>query len=154
MEILARRDASGEFQIELGPVVFTLPVEVVKALQQVIEQRINQPSEVDAENLKRKLEAYRTLATKMASVDDRVVQKFATKVTPEQLVTIVRLAQGDVLYNKVLRNLSQQNRRQFEEDYAQLNKITEQHACLYMEQLVPTIKRAAQEQKQYHASMG
>jgi flagellar motor switch protein FliG len=128
-------------------------MDVVKALQTVVEQRLNQPSDVDAENLKRKLEAYRALATKMASVDDRVVQKFAPKVTPEQLITMVRLAQGDVLYNKVLRNLSQQNRRQFEEDYAQHNKITEQHACLYMEQLVPLIKRAAQEQKELHASL-
>jgi len=152
MEISASRNKTGEYQLEIGPVMFSLPSDAVKALQQVIDQRLNQNSAVDDENTKRKMTAYRILASKMTGVDDRIVQKFAPQVTPEQLVTIVRMAEGDGLYKKVAKNLSKQNRRQFEEDYAAMDKITEQHACLYMEQIVPLIKRAAQEQKELHLS--
>lgn len=152
MEISASRNKTGEYQLEIGPVMFSLPSDVVKALQQVIDQRLNQNSVVDDENTKRKMTAYRVLASKMTNVDDRIVQKFAPQVTPEQLVTIVRMAEGDGLYNKIAKNLSKQNRRQFEEDYAAMDKITEQHACLYMEQIVPLIKRAAQEQKDLHSN--
>jgi flagellar motor switch protein FliG len=146
MDIEAKRKESGEFELEIGPVVFTLPVEVVKALNTLLEERLNNPSAADDESHKRKLTAYRELASKMIGVDDRIVQKFSPQVTPEQLVTIVRLAEGDALYQKVVKNLSKQNRRQFEADYADLDKITEQQACLHMEQLVPMIKLAAQEQ--------
>lgn len=147
MDIEAKRKESGEFELEIGPVVFSLPVEVVKGLSTLLEQRLNNPSVADDESHQRKLTAYRVLAGKMIGVDDRIVQKFAPQVTPEQLVTIVRLAEGDGLYNKVVKNLSKQNRRQFEEDYAALDKITEQNACLHMEHLVPLIKSAAQEQQ-------
>lgn len=152
MEISASRNKMGEYQLEIGPVTFSLPSDVAKALQQVIDQRLNQNSAIDDENTKRKITAYRVLASKMIGVDDRIVQKFAPLVTPEQLVTIVRLAEGDEFYKKVVKNLSKQNRRQFEEDYASMDKITEQHACLYMEQIVPLIKRAAQEQKELHSN--
>ena len=152
MEISASRNKMGEYQLEIGPVTFSLPSDVAKALQQVIDQRLNQNSAIDDENTKRKITAYRVLASKMIGVDDRIVQKFAPLVTPEQLVTIVRLADGDEFYKKVVKNLSKQNRRQFEEDYASMDKITEQHACLYMEQIVPLIKRAAQEQKELHSN--
>lgn len=151
MEIAASRTKTGECQLDIGPVTFTLPSEVVDALQQVIDQRLNQSNAIDDEGIKRKLEAYKALASKMIGVDDRVVQKFAPKVTPEQLVTIARLAEGDALYQKICRNLSKQNRRQFEEDFKVMNKITEQHACLYMEQIVPLIKIAAQEQKELYS---
>ncbi len=147
MEITANRNKKGVYQLEIGPVTFALSQEVVEGLRKVIDQRLNQGNEIDAENLKRKLEAYRALASKMIGVDDRIVQQFAPQVTPEQLVTLVRLADGDELYEKVLRNLSKQNRRQFEEDYAALDKITEHNACIYMEQLVPLIKTAAEQQK-------
>lgn len=153
MDIEARRDESGEFQLEIGPVTFTLSVEAIEALHQVVHQRLNDPNHEDQEAIKRKLAAYKVLATKMANVDDRIIQKFSPQVTSEQLVTIVRLAEGDALKEKVSRNLSMQNRRQFEEDYATMNKITEQHACLHMEQLVPYIKQAAQEQKALHAEL-
>lgn len=147
MEISASRSASGTYQLEMGPVTFTLSEKAIEALHQVVAQRLNPNSGAEAESLKRKLEAYRALASKMAAVDDLVVQKFAPKVTPEQLVTMVRLADGNDLYHKVVKNLSKQNRRQFEEDYQALDKITEHNACIYMEQLVPLIKQAAQEQK-------
>ncbi|MEA1988630.1 MAG: FliG C-terminal domain-containing protein [Pseudomonadota bacterium] len=152
MEISASRNKVAEYQLEIGPVMFSLPSDAVKALQQVIDQRLNQNSAVDDENTKRKMTAYRVLASKMTGVDDRIVQKFAPQVTPEQLVTIVRMAEGDSLFKKVAKNLSKQNRRQFEEDYAAMDKITEQHACLYMEQIVPLIKRAAQEQKELYSN--
>lgn len=147
MEILGSRLKSGEYQLEIGPVTFTLPSDVINALQQVIEQRL-QKNGSENDSIHRKLEAYRALASKMMGVDDRIVQKFAPQLSPEQLVTIARLAEGDGLYQKILKNLSMQNRRQFEEDYASMDKITEQHACLYMEQIVPLIKQTAQEQKQ------
>ncbi|MDX1352620.1 MAG: hypothetical protein R3254_06380, partial [Thiomicrorhabdus sp.] len=94
MEIAASRTKTGEYQLDIGPVTFTLPSEVVSALQQVIDQRINQNNAIDDEGVKRKLEAYRALASKMIGVDDRIVQKFAPRVSPEQLVTIARLAEG------------------------------------------------------------
>lgn len=152
MEIAVSRTENGEYQLEIGPVTFSLPEDAVSALQQVIDQRLNQNNEVDSVN-KRRLDAYRALASKVIGIDDRIVQNLATKVTPEQLVTITRLAEGDSLYEKVARNLSKQNRRQFEEDYKAMDKISEKHACLYMEQIVPLIKRAAQEQKELQASL-
>ncbi|MBD3754569.1 MAG: hypothetical protein IE937_02895 [Gammaproteobacteria bacterium] len=153
MEISAKRNHDGEYLLELGPVTLTLPSAAIKALTEVIDQRLNQSDEKEQQELQKKLAAYKALATKMSEVDDRIVQTFAPQVTPEQLVTIVRLAEGDVLREKVLRNLSKQNRRQFEEDYAALNKITVHQACLYMEQLVPLIKKVAQQQKALHESI-
>ncbi len=150
MDIEAKRKETGEFELEIGPVVFSLPLEVIKKLSDLLQQQLNNPSATD-ENLARKLSAYRALATRMAGVDDRIVQKFAPRVAPEQLVTIARLSEGDRLYNKIAKNLSKQNRRQFEQDYSDLDKITEQSACLYMEQLVPLIKLAAKEQKDIQA---
>lgn len=147
MEIAAKRNKNGVYQLELGPVTFSLNEQAVGALQQVINKRLNSAGEIDSQNLKRKLTAYKVLASKMSAVDDVIIQKFAPQVTPDQLVTIVRLAEGDELHNKVLKNLSSQNRRQFEEDFARLDKITEHNACIYMEQLVPMIKKAAQQQK-------
>jgi flagellar motor switch protein FliG len=149
MDIEAKRKASGEFELEIGPVVFSLSIDMIKALHDLLEQRLNSSSVADDENHQRKLTAYRTLANKMIGVDDRIVQKFSPEVTPEQLVTIVRLAEGDGLYQKVVKNLSKQNRRQFEDDYAALDKITEQNACLHMEQIVPLIKRVVQEQEDW-----
>ncbi len=147
MDIKAWRDESGQFQLEMGPVIFTLHEEAIEGIRKVIDQRLHHSSELDEEGGRRKIKAYRVLASKMASVDDRIVQKFAAQVSPEQLVTIVRLAEGDALYQKVLKNLSKQNRRQFEEDYKAMDKISEHHACLHMEQVITLIRRAAEEQK-------
>lgn len=147
MDISANHSKSGEYQLAIGPVTFSLPSDAISALGQVVEQRLNQNSSIDAENIKRKLQAYRALASKMIGADDQIIQKFAPQLTPEQLVTMARLADGDGLYQKVMRNLSKQNCRQFEEDFATMNKITEHSACVYMEQIVPLIKKTAQEQK-------
>ncbi|MCF6346652.1 MAG: hypothetical protein L3J00_09350 [Thiomicrorhabdus sp.] len=147
MDIKAWRDESGQFQLEMGPVIFNLPEEAIEGIRQVINQRLHHSSELDEAGGRRKIKAYRILASKMANVDDRIVQKFAAQVLPEQLVTIVRLAEDDALYKKVLKNLSKQNRRQFEEDYQAMDKISEHHACLHMEQVITLIRRAAEEQK-------
>lgn len=147
MDIAASRDQRGAYHLQTGPVTFALDESAVEALRQVIDQRLNKGSEIDAENMKRKLQAYRALASKMAGVDNKIIEKFAPQVSPEQLVTIVRLAEGDSLYQKISKNLSKQNRRQFEADYEAMDKITEHNACIYMEQLVPLIKKTAQEQK-------
>lgn len=152
MDIKAWRDESGQFQLEMGPVVFSLPEAAIEGIRQVIDQRLHHSSELYGEGGRRKIKAYRVLASKMASVDDRIVQKFAAQVLPEQLVTIVRLAEGDALYQKVLRNLSKQNSRQFEEDYQAMDKISERHACLHMEQVITLIRRAAEEQKALNKS--
>lgn len=153
MEVKAKRDGQGEYYLDIGPVTLSLSAQVIKALHTVIDQRLNQFSEQEAAALDKKFQAYKVLATKMSAVDDRIIQKFAPQVSPEQLVTIVRLAEGDVLLQKVLKNLSRQNRRQFEDDYAAMDKITVQHACLYMEQLVPMIKKAAQEQRELQQAL-
>ncbi|WP_319558494.1 FliG C-terminal domain-containing protein [Thiomicrorhabdus sp.] len=147
MEISARRGDDGAYILQLGNVEFDLPEDAVDALYEVVDQRLHHAENLDDENLKEKITFYHNLATKIAGIDDRLVQKFAPKVSAEQLVTIARLAEGDVLYNKILRNLSRQNRRQFEDDYAHMDKITEQHACYHMEQMVPLIKQAAAEHK-------
>lgn len=147
MEISAKHLASGDYQLDIGPVQFVLNQQVIKGLHHVMTQRLEQGNEQEQKVIEKKLLAYKALATKMGAVDDQVVQKFVVRIRSEQLVTMVRLAEGKVLYNKVLRNLSTQNRRQFEEDYHSLNKITEHQAVVYMEQIVPILKQAAQEQK-------
>lgn len=125
--------------------------EIVKALYDVINQRLTESSSGDAALLEKKLAAYKALASKMRAVDDRVIQKFAVQLLPEQLVTLVKLSGSDSFYQKTLRNLSKQNGRQFENDFKELTQITTQQACIYMEQIVPLIKKAAQEQRQLTA---
>lgn len=151
MEVTAKRNQQGEFELEMGPVTLELNAQVIEALRSVIDKRLNSSNDQETQLLEKKIQAYRVLATKMAEVDDRIIQEFAPQVGAEQLVTMVRLAEGNTLREKVLRNLSKQNRRQFEDDDKALGEITYQHACLYMEQIVPLIKQAAQHQKQLQA---
>ncbi len=153
MEISARRNKEGVYQLDMGPVTFSLSAAAVDALQKVIDRRLNQGNDIESQQLEKKLQAYKTLANKMTEVDNRIVQEFAPKVSPEQLVTIVRLAEGNALYDKVVNNLSKQNRRQFEQDYKDLDKITVHNACIYMEQMVPMIKEAARQQKEIKNEM-
>lgn len=153
MEVSAKHRDSGDYELEIGPVLFTLNHDVIEGLEHVIKKRLNQGAAKDEASMQKKLSAYRNLATKMGAVDDKVVQKIVVRIRAEQLVTMVRLAEGKVLYNKVLRNLSTQNRRQFEDDYKSMNKITEHQAIVYMEQIVPILKHAAQEQKKLQNEM-
>lgn len=153
MDISASRDSKGNYQLEIGIVNFHLTEEVISGLNKVLDQRLNRDDALEEENLKRKLKAYKILANKMSLVDDLVIQRFARQVTPEQLITLVRMADGCDMYEKVLNNLSKQNRTQFEDDYMSINKITEHNACIYMEQIVPLIKQAAKEQKALHDNL-
>lgn len=147
MDIIASKDQNGMNQLEIGPVILELPNQVVKGLYDAVHKHLNEPDAEAKKVLEKKLLAYRTLASKMRTVDDRIVQKFAAQLKPEHLVTLVRLSEGDSLYQKVVRNLSKQNARQFKMDYEDFNTITEHQACVYMEKIVPLIKKAAQEQK-------
>lgn len=147
MDITAKRDHDGQYILEMGPVFFELPLESLELLHKLVGERLGNHATVDMDGLNKKLNAYRALASKLVSMDDRVLQKLVTQLTPEQLVTMVRLADGERLFHKVIRNLSRQNGQQFQQDYHDLNKITVHQASLYMEQAVPMIRQAAQEQK-------
>lgn len=153
MDISASRNQTGENVIEIGPITLTLTDEVVQSLQNVIHKRLSQTDEEEAAMLAKKMLAYKALANKMSGIDDRVMQKLAVQLKPEQLITMVRLADGPALYEKILNNLSKSNRTQFTEDYRSLDKITHHQALMYMEQIVPFIKSAAQEQKELLATL-
>ncbi len=152
MDIEVRKTKTG-VQLDFGQVMLQLPTEVVSALQQVVEKRLNMSGEAERQAIKKKLVVFRDLANKLAHMDDRVLQKVLPQLTPEQLVTLVRLSDGDYFYRKVLRNMSKTNRRQFEEDFERLNKITEHQAVIYMEQIIPLLKKAAQEQKRLEMAL-
>ena len=79
--------------------------------------------------------------------DNRIVQKFAVLLSAEQLITLARLAQAESLYNKIMMNLSKQNKAQFEDDYRAMKGITEKQALINMEQIIPIIKQVAKEVK-------
>ena len=153
MEIEIHRLKNGDLRLDFGQVMLHLPPEIIKALQHVVEKRLNMSGEAERAALEKKLAIFRDLANKLAHMDDRVLQKVLPQLTPEQLVTLVRLSEGDYFYQKVLRNMSKTNRRQFEEDYARLNRITKHQAVIYMEQIIPLLKKAAQEQKALEAQM-
>lgn len=147
MEISAKRTETGEYLLEIGYVTIELPQEAVSGLQQIISKRLGQGSDVDQQALQKKLKVYRDLANKLVSADDRIIQQVALQMSPEQLVTVARLAEGERLFHKIMRNMSRQNGKQFQEDYQALTKITEQQACVNMEKVVPLIRKAAQQQK-------
>ncbi|MGC9385603.1 MAG: FliG C-terminal domain-containing protein [Hydrogenovibrio sp.] len=147
MDITAKRDQDGRYILEMGPVFFELPISSLEMLHKLLEERLSNQSDEDLATLHKKIKAYRALASKLVAMDDRVLQKLVTKLSAEQLVTLVRLAEGKRLFNKVIRNLSRQNGQQFQQDYHDLNKITLHQATLYMEQAVPMIRQAANEQK-------
>ncbi|HIC99883.1 MAG TPA: hypothetical protein EYP05_00885 [Piscirickettsiaceae bacterium] len=153
MDIEIHKLKNGEIRLDFGQVMLHLSPEVIKTLQQVVEKRLNMSGEAERAAIEKKLAIFRDLANKLAHMDDRVLQKVLPQLTPEQLVTLVRLSEGDYFYRKVLRNMSKTNRRQFEEDYARLNRITKHQAVIYMEQIIPLLKKAAQEQKALEAQM-
>ncbi|HIQ40358.1 MAG TPA: hypothetical protein EYH46_04210 [Sulfurivirga caldicuralii] len=153
MDIEIHKLKNGEIRLDFGQVMLHLSPEVIKTLQQVVEKRLNMSGEAERAAIEKKLTIFRDLANKLAHMDDRVLQKVLPQLTPEQLVTLVRLSEGDYFYRKVLRNMSKTNRRQFEEDYARLNRITKHQAVIYMEQIIPLLKKAAQEQKALEAQM-
>ncbi|WP_294949112.1 FliG C-terminal domain-containing protein [Sulfurivirga sp.] len=151
MDIDIRRLKDGHIQLDFGQVMLNLPPAAIEALQQVVDKRLNMSGEAERAAIRKKLAVFRDLANKLAHMDDRILQWILPQLTPEQLVTLVRLSEGDYFYQKVLRNLSRTNRRQFEEDYQRLDRITQHQAVIYMEQIIPLLKQAAQRQKQLEA---
>ncbi len=151
MDIDIRRLNDGHIQLDFGQVMLNLPPAAIEALQQVVDKRLNMSGEAERAAIRKKLAVFRDLANKLAHMDDRILQWILPQLTPEQLVTLVRLSEGDYFYQKVLRNLSKTNRRQFEEDYARLDRITQHQAVIYMEQIIPLLRQAAQRQKQLEA---
>jgi len=150
MEVNAERLEDGRYLLDLGPVSFHLDAATLEQLNKVVSQRLHQSEEAEAATLQKKLNAYRKLAQKLVSMDDRVLQKLLPQLAPEQTVTLVRLS-TEGMYDKVCRNFSRQNAKQFEDDYQAHDKITLHQATLYMEQMMPMIKQAAQEQKKLQA---
>jgi len=147
MEITDKREENGHLILGFGGVTLELPEKAIESLQKLISERLSQAVGGSTESLQRKIKTYRNLATKMIVVDDLVLQSILPKMKPEQLVTMVRLADGERLFHKVMRNLSRQNGQQFQQDYLDFDQITEHQACVYMEQIIPLIKEAAQMQK-------
>lgn len=147
MEILAKRNESGSFHLTMGYVSFDMSESAIQALQKVISERLGQSSEKDKLITEKKIQAYRQVANKLVQADNRIVQKFAVLLSAEQLITLARLAQDESLYNKIMMNLSKQNKAQFEDDYRAMKGITEKQALINMEQIIPIIKQVAKEVK-------
>lgn len=147
MEISAKRGTDGEYLLEMGYVTIELPYDAVTQLQLIIDKRLNQSSEIEQQSLDKKIHVYRELANKLVNADERIIQKVAVQMTSEQLVTIARLADGERLFHKIMRNLSRQSGKQFQEDFQAFDKITEHQACINMEKMVPLIRQAAKERQ-------
>ncbi len=147
MDIKAKRNKTGEYMIEMGPVIFNLPQNVVEALYKVISQRAQASSEQDKLRMEKRLAAYRSLANKLGTIEDAIMQSLLNQIRPEQMVTLARISQSKEVYNKIVRNLSRQNARQFEEDYVRLTKISVHQAGTHMEQMLPVLKKAIQARK-------
>ncbi len=147
MEILAKKNEAGSFHLAMGYVSFDMSESAIQALQKVISERLGQSSEKDKLITEKKIQAYRQVANKLVQADNRIVQKFAVLLSAEQLITLARLAQDESLYNKIMMNLSKQNKAQFEDDYRAMKGITEKQALINMEQIIPIIKQVAKEVK-------
>ena len=150
MEISVKKLKNQNFALEVGPVTIEVTPEVVKNLHEVINLYLKDGQSQSAD-LEKKLSVFRALADKLVRANDRVLQHFLPKLTPGQLVTLVRLSTDQKLYQKVLKNLSRTNARQFEEDYREMDKITQHQAVVYMEQIIPQLKAAIAEQKKIEA---
>lgn len=143
MEIHSKRTKKGQYQLTIEFVTFQLSEKALFRLKEVIAVRLNQSSDVDNVNLERKLEAYRKLSNKLVLSNDRVVQEFSLTLSTEQLVTIARLADGNKMFEKIMRNLSRQNGNQFQIDFNEMAGITENQAVINMEMAIPVIRKIA-----------
>jgi len=147
MEIATKRTKDGEYLLSMGYVTFELPENFLKELTEIISVRVNKSSEIDNENLQKKIVAYKKLANKLVVSNYRVIQDFAVTLETEQLITLARLADGDSMYDKIIHNLPKQNASQFEADYKEMGGITEHQAILNMEAAIPIIRRVANKAK-------
>ena len=153
MEISTQHNSDDTIELNIGFVSYTLSKPAVNALYKVIEKRLNSGDDQEAQAIEKKIAAYRALANKMAAVDARIFQNLLLKLTPQQQVTLAKLAKDDLIYNKILTNMSKQNQRQFKDDFETFGQITYHQAIIHMEKMVPIIKKAAQEQKALQASL-
>lgn len=153
MEISAKHLKTNEFEINISFVSFDLSLDSIKALNNVVSARLSSADSNELDEQDRKISAYRALNDKMAKVDNRIMQKLLVQMTASQQVTMARLSTNQVLYEKILGNLSKQNQRQFEEDFKHLDKISYHQAIVNMEQVLPMIKKAAKEQKELQAEI-
>jgi flagellar motor switch protein FliG len=151
MEIAVKKLTNGNFALEIDAVMIELEPAVVKSLHEVIDRHLSQSTQMSDEATQKKLQVFKALANKMVEADDRVLQQFLPKLKPAQLVTLVRLSDGQKLYDKVTKNLSRTNVRQFEEDYQAMDKITVHQAIINMEQIIPLLKEAIAQQKRIDA---
>lgn len=151
MEIKGKRQKSGDYMIEIGPTIFNLPENVVEALSQVLKKRNQNSAEQDKARMEKRLTAYRILADKLSGIEDALIQSLLTQISPEQMVTLARIAPDDRVYKKIVKNLSRQNGRQFQEDYKRLDRISVHQASTQMESMVPVLKKAIQARKQIQA---
>lgn len=143
------RNAGDLIEVEIGNTTITLPPKTLQALQKLINDRLNNVDACEQQEMQKKIKAYSALATKMAQFNPIVLQNLLVKLTAQQIVTLARLANGNTLYDKILENLSRQNRRQFEDDYETFNKISHHQAIVFMEQSITLIKKAVRQQKEH-----
>lgn len=148
MEVKGKRQVSGDYILEVGTTILTLPRNALVALAELMNNRKNYKgaSQYQA-RLQKRLATYRAFANKVAQLNDALVQNLLSQMSMEQMVTLARLGEGQKVYQKILANLSRQNVRQFEDDFQRLNKITVHQASAQMEQVVPIIQRAIKAQK-------
>lgn len=151
MEIKAKRQKNGDYVIEVGPTIFSLPENVVEGLNKVINDRFKTVTPQDKERMEKRLVAYRNLAAKLSTIEDAIMQNLLNQISPEQMVTLAKINQDGAVYQKILRNLSRQNARQFEEDFKRAGKTSVHQASTQMEQMIPVLKKAIQVRKQVQA---
>lgn len=152
VEISTKRTKEGKYLLSMGYVTFELAEKSLNELTEIISMRVNKSSEIDNKNLQKKIIAYKNLANKLVSSNNRVVQDFAVTLETEQLVTLARLADGNSMYNKIIHNLPKQNASQFEIDFNGLEGISEHQAVLNMEVAIPVIREVANKAKKRQES--
>lgn len=148
LEIRGRRQKTGGFILEIGPAIFNLHASVVRGLADVLSNREESAKKMDEHRTQQRLEGYRALASKIAGMEDSIVQSILGQVTPAQIISLARVSQSKAVYNKIVNNLSRQNARQFEEDYRENTKISVHQASMHMEALLPVVRRAIRLRKE------
>jgi|SRR5690554_3021097 len=147
MEVKGKRQQTGDYIIEAGSTIISLPQNVIAALANLMNNRKDDTDGRYKARVEQRLQTFRAFANQVSQFDGPVIQGLLSQITMEQMVTLARLADGDKVYQKIVANLSRQNARQFEDDYQRLNKITVHQASAQMDKIVPIIQRAIKSQK-------
>lgn len=132
-----------EYVIELDCAILTLPQAHVQALQRGIEARLRRGANGDMAQYKKKLVVYAQLLNKLVDMNDIKMQEFLRKIKSEQAVIMAKVAGGNSLKEKFMRNMPMQTRRVFEDDYDEMQKITLHQAVNYVEEVLPLLKSLA-----------